>query len=321
MELHFLGTSSGVPTKTRNVTAIGLSESKGSKWYLIDCGEATQHQILRTKLSVNALEAIFITHIHGDHCYGLPGLLASAAMNGRNKPLTIIAPQGVKEWFEATVKFTQLHIPYEIMFFEPVVEDIHCFGQFAVSITALSHRMPSYAYVFTEQQLSLNLDAQKLEALGIPKGEIWGRLKRGENVEYQGEILYSQDFVQQLYPPRKIIVSGDNNNPDLLSADCVDCSVLVHEATYAEDMAKNALEYGHSYAKQVASFAQKNEVPNVVLTHFSPRYQTNTKATKSIEDLREEALSVYSGHLYLAEDFHSYLLDKTGKLSRLLSSE
>ena len=94
MNLKFLGTSAGVPTKNRNVSGVALRESKGKGWYLIDCGEGTQHQVLHTKLSFHSLKAIFITHVHGDHCYGLPGILASAGMGGRKAPLTIVAPAG-----------------------------------------------------------------------------------------------------------------------------------------------------------------------------------------------------------------------------------
>ncbi|MEY4562043.1 MAG: hypothetical protein RLZZ618_1320, partial [Pseudomonadota bacterium] len=109
MDLLFLGTSSGTPTKTRNVTGLALIEEQGRQWFLIDCGEGTQHQLLRTGLSVNDLATVFITHVHGDHCYGLPGLLASAGMHGRRTPLTVIAPLGVEAWWQATVQHTQLH--------------------------------------------------------------------------------------------------------------------------------------------------------------------------------------------------------------------
>ena len=114
--IQFLGTSSGTPTKQRNVSGLALQESKGRGWYLIDCGEATQHQLLHTKLSLNTLKGIFITHVHGDHCYGLPGLLGSAGMTGRTEPLTIVAPAGIREWIEATQRFTEFHLSFELNF-------------------------------------------------------------------------------------------------------------------------------------------------------------------------------------------------------------
>ncbi len=104
MNLLFLGTSAGVPTKTRNVSGVALHESKGKGWYLVDCGEGTQHQVLHTKLTFHSLKAILITHVHGDHCYGLPGILASAAMGGRTAPLPLVAPRVSKPGWKPPVR-------------------------------------------------------------------------------------------------------------------------------------------------------------------------------------------------------------------------
>jgi len=112
MEITLLGTSSGTPTKTRNVSGTAIRKANSKSWYLVDCGEGTQHQILRTNLSLNHLQTIFITHIHGDHCYGLPGLLASAALSGRTVPLTIVGPRAINDFFTAIQKTTQLRLSY-----------------------------------------------------------------------------------------------------------------------------------------------------------------------------------------------------------------
>lgn len=315
MVISFLGTSSGTPTKARNVTAIAIIESQGSDWYLIDCGEGTQHQLLHMRLSLNALKTIFITHIHGDHCYGLPGVLASAGMNGRTKPLTIVAPKGIKEWFEATQVHTQLYLPYELTFVETEQFTEQAFGQFAVASTKLSHRVPSYAYSFTEVKVDASLNIEKLNALGIPQGPIWGKLKSGQDVEHEGQILRSAEFIRYLNKPRKVVVCGDNDTPEILRAECERCDVLVHESTYTEALASKAKEAGHSYAKQVASFAQSCELPNLVLTHFSPRYQLDSEAETSMNEIKTEAQAEYSGNLFLASDFDSYRLSKSGELS------
>jgi ribonuclease Z len=313
MEVTFLGTSSGTPTKNRNVTAISVIESKGSDWYLIDCGEGTQHQILHTKLSMSSLRAIFITHVHGDHCYGLPGLLASAGMNGRKSPLTIIAPKGIEEWLHATQVNTELHLPFELNFISS--ESLYKleFGQFEISITKLSHRVPSFSYSFTDRNIKANLDTDRLKSLGVPQGPLWGKLKSGTNVEFNGNLLLSSDFVTYKKETRKVVVCGDNDQPGLLREECIDCNVLIHEATYTENMALKAGNVGHSYAKLVAQFAQKNSIPNLVLTHFSPRYQSGLNASPSMEDLRNEALQVFSGELFIAEDFQRYSLETNGE--------
>ncbi|MCA1771943.1 MAG: ribonuclease Z [Halomonas sp.] len=318
MNLLFLGTSAGVPTKQRNVSGVALREGTGKGWYLIDCGEGTQHQVLHTKLSLNALKAILITHVHGDHCYGLPGLLASAAMNGRTASLTIVAPAGIKAWLDATCEATQLSLPFDLEFIcsddLPSVE----FENIAVATYRLSHRAPSYAYGFTERKVDAALDVDKLAQKGILRGPLWGQLKQGIDIEFAGEQLKSRDFLIFKHQPRKVVIAGDNDQPDLLREACASAQVLVHEATYTEAMAEKAGDVGHSYAKQVADFAESVQLPNLVLTHFSPRYQPNPHASPSIEDLRKEAQSVYSGSLYLAWDFLELTLSKSGLFSEVV---
>lgn len=315
MDLIFLGTSSGVPTKNRNVTAIALRESQGGRWYLIDCGEATQHQILHTTLSVNALEAIFITHVHGDHCYGLPGLIASAAMHGRREPLKIIAPSGVQEWFAATQQHTQLHLPFELEFIcsDPLPQ--LSFPHLRVEICKLSHRVPSYAYTFIETKREARLDTEKLIQAGVPRGPLWGLLQKGEDIEHAEQKHHSADYLSYPHSPRKIVIAGDNDDPELLSQSCQDCQVLVHEATYTSDsVARTGTSYGHSDAERVARFAAAAGIPNLVLTHFSPRYQDDPNRSPCITDIRDEAEKYYRGGLYLARDFACFQLDKTGRL-------
>ncbi len=174
MNLLFLGTSAGVPTKSRNVSGVALRESKGKGWYLIDCGEGTQHQVLHTKLSFHSLKAILITHVHGDHCYGLPGILASAGMGGRKTPLTIVAPAGIQTWLEATCEVTQLSLPFALEFIcsdeLPSVE----FENMAVETFALSHRVPCYAYAFTERNVDAALDVDKWISKAFPEGRCGG---------------------------------------------------------------------------------------------------------------------------------------------------
>lgn len=315
MNLTFLGTSAGMPTKARNVTALALREERGRAWYLVDCGEATQHQILHTKLSLNRLAAIFITHVHGDHCYGLPGLLASAAMSGRVEPLNIVAPKGIEEWIKGTILHTTLYLPFELQFF--ATESLSEFGTGNVVVDAitLSHRVPSYAYCFTEINLESRLNQEKLIADGIPRGPLWGEIKKGIDVQFEGKHLCSEDYLIFDNKPRKIVVGGDNDRPELLADACRDCNVLVHEATYTADIAEKAGEsFGHSSAKQVALFAESETVPNLILTHFSARYQGDPAKSPSIEDIRQEAASHYKGSLFLAEDFAHYQLNKAGEL-------
>ncbi len=314
MEIIFLGTSSGMPTKSRNVSALVLKKANNKAWYLIDCGEATQQQLLNTNLNLRSLEAVLITHIHGDHCYGLPGLIASASMSNRTQPLTIIAPKLIQQWIEATCELTQLYLPYELRFI--AVEDINTFElkDFDLDISPLSHRVASYAYGFTENNQKTLLDREKLIAHGIAAGPIWGKLQAKQNVKLDsGEILDYHDYLLKSLPPRKIIVAGDNDQPDLLRYRAKNADVLIHEATYTHDIyEKVGKKYQHSSAKIVAQFAQQAQIDNLILTHFSSRY-------KDTKELETEARQQYQGRLFLAHDFDCYGLNKEGKLKRLLS--
>lgn len=319
MDLLFLGTSSGTPTRARNVSGLGLLEDSGKGWYLIDCGEATQHQLLRTPLTLHGLRAIFITHVHGDHCYGLPGLLASAGMTRRQEPLDIIAPEGIEDWLRATFAMSHTGLPFELRFH--AVENLGQWRtpQVRVEAIALSHRVPSYGYSFTEARPDPKLAINRLERDAIPRGPFWGQLARGFDVEHEGRTLRSEEYLDFTRLPRRIVIGGDNDSPELLAEACRGAQVLVHEATYTEAIANAAgNQFGHSTAAQVATFAQQVGVPNLVLTHFSARYLPTPNHGHSIEDIRAEAEAAYQGRLFLAQDFMRLHLDRDGALQTRL---
>lgn len=314
MKLLFLGTSAGAPTKQRNVTALALCEDKGKGWYLIDCGEATQHQILHTRLSLNSLKAILITHTHGDHCYGLPGLLASASMSGRSDPLTIIAPDGVRRWLEATREHAELYLTFDLHFLDSATLPQAEFGHLRVGTTPLSHRVPSYAYYF-DKQMPARLDTVRLDADSIPRGPLWNRIQKGENVELEGHTVIAEHYLRREASPQRLVICGDNDTPALLTDVCQGADVLVHEATYTREVTQSMTEnFGHSDAHTVATFAESVGVHNLILTHFSARYQAHPRAPHHIDEIRHEAASVFNGRLYLAEDLAAFELDGDGVL-------
>lgn len=316
MDLLFLGTSSGTPTKTRNVSGLALLEESGKGWYLIDCGEATQHQLLRTPLTLHGLRAVLITHVHGDHCFGLPGLLASAGMAGRQEPLDIIAPAAVESWLHATFEMSQGRLPYELRFHATETFTGWHGYHFNIDATPLSHRVPSWGYRFTEARPDPRLDTERLDREGIPRSRMWGDLARGQTVEFDGRTLRSEEYLQATRPPRRIVIAGDNDRPELLADTCRDAQVLVHEATYTQPIADKAGEtFGHSTAAGVATFAEAIGMPNLVLTHFSARYQADTVRGLSIENARIEAAEHYQGALFLAHDFARFRLARDGTLS------
>lgn len=318
MEIQFLGTSSGTPTRTRNVSGLALRSFASGGWSLIDCGEGTQHRILHTSLSLIDLRAIFITHIHGDHCYGLPGLLASAGMLNRTERLFIVGPAPVRQFVECVMETTRLQLPYPIGFVN--VEDGPFAGvlpDFDVRATPLSHRVPSFAYSFVEKAVENRLDTDRLKGDGIAPGPNWGQLQHGIDVEMaDGRTLRASDYLLPPRKARKIVVGGDNDMPGLLAAEAAAADMLVHEATYTEDvLCKLGPAPQHSSAKRVARFASAAKIRNLVLTHFSPRYQEQ-KNKLSLSDIEAEARAEYTGNLFLANDLERYGLDRQGNLAR-----
>ncbi|MCK5864535.1 MAG: ribonuclease Z [Marinobacter adhaerens] len=313
MEFTFLGTSAGTPTKSRNVTGLALSHGGPKHWYLIDCGEGTQHQLLRTHHSVMQLQAIFITHIHGDHTFGLPGLLTSASMLGRTAPLYLVAPRPVKTFIEAAIVNSDSSLSFELRFVDSEAENFH-WEDDSLSVTAvpLSHRVSCRAFVFTEKNLERQLVRDRLEADGIEAGPAWGRLQQGDDVVLEdGRLARCDDYTRIARKPRKVIVAGDNDQPDLLLAACTGVQVVIHEATYTQEVSDRVGPWPqHSSAAQVARFAEAAGVPNLVLTHFSSRYQFNPDAYPHIGEIESEAKSIYRGNLYLAKDFACYELNR-----------
>ncbi|UPF01675.1 ribonuclease Z [Pseudomonas mosselii] len=313
MDLQFLGTSSGVPTKARNVSATAVIEASGTGWYLVDCGEGTQHQLLHSPLSVRDLRAILITHVHGDHCFGLPGLLASAGMSGRKEPLQLVLPADLQTWVRQSLAVSDTYLPFELQ-----MQPVETFtglehGNVQIGVVELSHRVPSYGFVFEERDPEPRLDTQRLQADGIPAGPMWGQLARGKTVEHEGRQLDPQTYLQPTRPAQRIIVCGDNDRPELLSTLAANVDVLVHEATFTQPVVERTqATFGHSTAAAVARFAETAGVRNLVLTHFSARYQSGGGRGGSIEEVREEAQAHYNGHLTLARDLQRYRLGRDG---------
>lgn len=341
MDFTFLGTSAGVPTKQRNVTALAVSFEGRKDWILIDCGEGTQQQLLHVPHSLANLAAICITHVHGDHCYGLPGILASAGMAGRKDPLTVICPKPLHQWIELTLANTDCFTPFEINLVD--VEQLQSgtlepqkYGGFTIECLPLSHRVPCYAYRLTEANPEHRLDTDKLEREGIARGPAWGLLHKGERVQLDdGRELSGQDYWLTDAKPRVAIVGGDNDEPELLAEAAKGCDLIIHEATYTQAISDRVGPAPmHSSAKQVAEFASEVAVQNLILTHFSARYFRDAgfvDMASSNESLNPaefdpehslasvwfEAREYYRGNLFLAEDFRSFRLKREGQVVKL----
>lgn len=313
MKLTFLGTSSGTPTRHRNVSGLAVQTVLDADWFLVDCGEGTQHRLLQTPLSLHDMAAVCITHVHGDHCYGLPGLLASAGMGKRTRPLKLIAPLPVWQWFEATRALTDLHLPYEVEHVD--VEDralVYEAPGVRIERHVLRHRVPSHAYRVQVQTRRARLKADALKATGLPPGPAWRALQTGEDVPFNGKVLRSADFAETHIDTAAAVLGGDNAVPALLHDACQGAQLLVHEATYTQDVLdKVGPGPMHSSARLLAEAAQAAGVPNLVLTHFSARHQND----EGMAALMAETQAHYSGHAFLADDLDVFALDSAGTVT------
>ncbi len=305
MELTFLGTSSGAPTTERNVTGVALRVD--GHWDLFDCGEATQHQLLRTPLSLFKLRHVFISHLHGDHCFGLFGLLGSRSMDGATTPVTVFGPPGLRAMVETvlTASSTHLVFPLDIHEVDPAGERTVDSAGMTIDAVSLTHRVTSFAWSLREADRPGHFDVEAARAARVPEGALFGRLQRGESVELDdGRLVEPHEVVGPARTGRRIVIAGDNSAPASLFERTEGADVAVHEATFTEPvLAALGDDHGHSTAARVARAAQSTGVRNLVLTHFSPRYGPPGSSGQSIDEVRDEAREHFDGGLHLAADF------------------
>ncbi len=271
MELTFLGTSAGVPTRARNVTAI-LLEHQAGLW-LFDCGEGTQHQLLRTAYNPGRLDKIFITHLHGDHLFGLPGLLCSRSMAGNARPLTIYGPAGIREFVETALRLSGSWTDYPLTIVEISAGEIVQEAGFTVTAQPLNHPVECYGFRIEEPAKPGALDAAALLADGIRPGPLFHRLKNGETVEFEdGRIVNGQDYLGPSLPGKKLAIFGDTAPCPAALLLAQDVDLLVHEATLETAMEEKANSRGHSSTRQAAQLAREANVGRLIITHVSSRY-------------------------------------------------
>ena len=319
MKLLFLGTVSATPTRTRNLSATAIQTDAHKTWYLVDCGEGTQHQLLKTPLSLQNLQAIFISHQHGDHCFGLPGLLATASLNGRQHRLTLVAPKAVCDFVQGVINSINIKLGFELALIQIDSLNNHLeFDHLDIEIALLSHSVPSYAFKFIEKNIPLKLDLAKLAAQGIASGPHYGHLQTGQDIDYQGRHLRSQDYTFPSWSTRRVIVCGDNDTPAILGNFVDGVQLLVHEATYTEQhLLQQGAGIDHTSAKRIAEFAQSHSLPSLALTHFSARYHTSAKKPEnSLSRLEAEARQHYHGSLFMMQDFDQLIIGKDGSCTQ-----
>ena len=275
MQIEFLGTGAGSPSKARNVSSLALKllEERKTVW-LFDVGEATQHQILRTTIRPRKIEKIFITHLHGDHIFGLPGLLSSRSFQGGTSPLTIYGPKGIKEFVQVALKVSESRLSYPLKFVE-LTDDGEIFRDktFTVSARKLDHKIACFGYRIVEHDHPGELLADKPQAAGVPAGPVYGQLKAGKTVTLaDGRTLSGVDFIGAPQRGRVVAILGDTRKTKAALALADHADVLVHESTFAKGEAKLAHNYYHSTNAQAATIAKQAQVGQLLLNHISARY-------------------------------------------------
>jgi ribonuclease Z len=304
VQITFLGTSSGVPTKSRNVSSVALRLPQRAELWLFDCGEGTQHQILRSELKISQLSRIFVTHMHGDHIFGLMGLLASCGLAGNVDKIDIYGPPGLNEYLQAASRYSHTHFSYPIKVHTVQPGVIYEDEEFTVTCGILHHRISAFGYRVAEKDRTGRFDIDKARSLEIPSGPIYGKLKRGETVTLEdGRVINGSELCGPIEIGRKIAYCTDTVYCDGAVQLAIDADVLIHEATFAHQDSDMAFQRLHSTTTMAAQTAYGAGVHKLIMTHFSPRYAPGNSI--ELKDLLKEARAIFPKTI-MAHDFMVY---------------
>ena len=306
MQVTFLGTSSGVPTRGRNVSAVALRLPQRSELWLFDCGEGTQHQFLRSELRVSQLRRIFITHMHGDHVFGLPGLLASLGLAGTCSGIDLYGPDPLRDYLEGVLRTSSTRIGYPLRSHR--VKDAASSGavlldddDITVRCTQLIHRVPAYAYRVDQKPRAGRFDVEQARALGIPPGPIYAELKDGREVVLDdGRIINGASLCGPERPGCSVVYCTDTVFSEAAMELAQGADLLIHESTFSHAEAEMAFARQHSTSTMAAQTALGAGVKQLMLTHLSPRYVPGNPVTP--DDLLNEARAIFP-NTELAKDF------------------
>ena len=306
MQATFLGTSSGVPTRGRNVSAVALRLPQRSELWLFDCGEGTQHQFLRSELRVSQLRRIFITHMHGDHVFGLPGLLASLGLAGTCSGIDLYGPDPMRDYLEGVLRTSSTRIGYPLRSHR--VKDAASSGavlldddDITVRCTQLIHRVPAYAYRVDQKPRAGRFDVEQARALGIPPGPIYAELKDGRDVVLDdGRIINGASLCGPERPGCSVVYCTDTVFSEAAMELAQGADLLIHESTFSHAEAEMAFARQHSTSTMAAQTALGAGVKQLMLTHLSPRYVPGNPVTP--DDLLNEARAIFP-NTALAKDF------------------
>jgi ribonuclease Z len=286
LSVFFAGTGGSIPTARRGLPA--LLVRRGGDRILFDCGEGTQRQLVRS-VGLTDLDEVFLTHFHADHWLGLPGLLKTFDLRGRERPLAIHGPAGLRELMALALRAAG-RVRFELQLVDLEPGDVLERDGYRIAAVAVRHRGPAFGYVVFEEQRPGTFDPRRATELGLVPGPEFGRVQRGETVRG----VAPEQVMGAPRPGRKIVISGDTSPCQGLQIAAHGADVLIHEATFAEEETERAAETGHSTAGQAACLARDADVRMLALIHFSTRYPVGL--------LRDEARAIFS-RTVLPRDF------------------
>ena len=297
MKITFLGTSGGIPSISRSLPSIAVNFS--GELILFDCGEGTQRQMMKAGTGFKREMVILLTHLHGDHILGLPGLIYTLSMLDRKHPLKIIGPPGTRKFVESILEIRFGRINYDLLVKEVWEGKVYESRDYVIEAVEADHSVPALAYRLREKDRPGRMKIEFLEEIGVPKGPLWGKLQKGEEIVFEGKVIRPEEAVGPPRPGRRIVYTGDTRPSRRVAEFARNADVLIHDATFGSEFEEEAGEEGHSTARQAAEIALKAGVKRLYLFHISPRYEGNE------EKLLEEAREIFP-ESYLAEDLLTY---------------
>jgi len=270
MKIVYLGTSAAAPTVERSLTCICLVRE--NEVLMFDAGEGAQVAYLKAGLPWNKKMKIFVTHLHGDHCLGILGLLQTMSMQKRTENLEIYGPAGIEEFITANIKVLNFGLPFPV--FITIVEEGNVVNEkkYRINCCEAQHGIPAFSYCFEENERSGVFYPEKAKELGIPEGKMWQELQNGNSIEINGKKIDSSQVTGEKRPGKKIGISGDTRPTQKLKEFFENSDYLSFDCTFSYELKDRAIETNHSTAKEAAELAKDANVKNLILTHFSARY-------------------------------------------------
>jgi len=289
MKLVFLGTSGAMPTIQRGLSCTCLV--KDNEVLMFDAGEGAQISYLKSGLPWNKKMKIFVTHLHGDHCIGILGLLQSMNLQNRTEPLEIFGPEGIDEFIAANIKILNFGLSFPVLITkinEGMLVDEKNYSIFA---SDAKHGIPAFSFRFDEKDKPGEFFPEKAKALGIPEGKLWHELQIGNSVEIDGKKTVPSQVTGEKRSGRKIGISGDTRPTDKLVEFFKNCDYLSFDSTFDDELKKKAVEANHSTANEAAELAEKANVSTLILTHFSARYNDESVLLKEAKEIHNNTIT------------------------------